>query len=102
MGPNLYLTPGGFTSFHQDGHGTVDSGHTCHAGYNEVVMLRRLPDSHKRNAMKYLPKGHDALYEKPHDDGKVHTLLISVLTESRDSSNLFFPFLLQDGPRDLA
>ena len=71
MGPNIYVTPGGFTSFHQDGHGTVDSGHSCLAGYNEVVMLRRLPDEHKRNAMDYLPEGHDALYEKPHDHKKV-------------------------------
>lgn len=33
MGPNMYLTPpGSFTSFHQDGFGTVDSGHTCISG----------------------------------------------------------------------
>jgi hypothetical protein len=67
MGPNLYITPGGFTSFHQDGHGTVDSGHTCLSGYNEVVMLRRLPEEHKVNAMDFLPAGHDALFGLPHD-----------------------------------
>ena len=41
MGPNLYVTPpGSFTHFHQDGHGTVDSGHQCLRGRNEVVMLQ--------------------------------------------------------------
>jgi len=41
MGPNLYITPpASFTHFHQDGHGTVDSGHLCLAGFNEVVMLK--------------------------------------------------------------
>ena len=33
MGPNLYVTPpASFTAFHQDGHGTVDSGHVCLSG----------------------------------------------------------------------
>jgi hypothetical protein len=52
MGPNIYITPpGSFTKFHQDGHGTVDSGHQCLRGYNEVVMLRRLTETHKINAI---------------------------------------------------
>lgn len=72
MGPNLYVTTGGFTSFHQDGLGTVDSGHTSVSGFNEVVMLRRLPEEHKKNAMKYIPggKGSDALYDEPHESFK--------------------------------
>jgi hypothetical protein len=71
MGPYTYLTPpGGFTSFHQDGYGTVDSGHTCLTGYNEVVMLRRLPEDFKREAMGKMAtggNGGDALYNPPHD-----------------------------------
>ena len=84
MGPNLYLTPpASFTQFHQDGHGTVDSGHMCLSGYNEVVMLRRLTEAHKRHALFLLNGGklnkafdfkwnsYDALYGRPHDDGYV-------------------------------
>ncbi len=82
MGPNMYLTPpGAFTSFHQDGHGTVDSGHTCIAGYNEVVMLRRLPEDHKCNAIRYMSKkverGRKPLYEAPHDRVQVRMRAIS-------------------------
>jgi hypothetical protein len=56
MGPNLYISPGGgYTQFHQDGHGTVDSGHSCLTGYNEVIMLRRLPECHKRQACQLIP-----------------------------------------------
>jgi len=77
MGPNLYITPpSSFTHFHQDGFGTVDSGHLCLAGYNEIVMLRRLPHDHKENAMNILTGRHrsedsskpryDGLYKLPH------------------------------------
>ena len=69
MGPILYLTPPGlFTHFHQDGHGSVDSGHQCIEGYNEVVMLRRLPEIHKNNAMNILCGNldYDALLGLPH------------------------------------
>jgi hypothetical protein len=73
MGPNLYITPpGAFTKFHQDGHGTVDSGHQCLRGYNEVVMLRRLTETHKINAIRILNgkdssiDEYDALYGLPH------------------------------------
>jgi hypothetical protein len=55
MGPNLYITPpGAFTWFHEDGHGTVDSGHQCLAGRNEVVMLRRMDEAHKAAALRML------------------------------------------------
>ncbi|KAL7579289.1 hypothetical protein ACA910_013969 [Epithemia clementina (nom. ined.)] len=73
MGPNLYVTPGGaYTHFHQDGNGTVDSGHCCLAGYNEVVMLRRLPERHKAEASRLLPNRgvYDALYRFPHENGQ--------------------------------
>jgi hypothetical protein len=72
MGPNIYMTPpSSFTHFHQDGHGTVDSGHLCCRGYNEVVMLRRLPERHKNHALHLLtgtPSSSSSfLYGKPHD-----------------------------------
>jgi hypothetical protein len=45
QGPNMYITPpGSFTFFHEDGFGTVDSGHQSLAGLNEVVMLSRIED----------------------------------------------------------
>ena len=73
MGPNLYVSPGGgFTHLHQDGHGTVDSGHLDVMGFNEVIMLRRMPAVHKRNACRIVPgasENYDALYGKPHDTG---------------------------------
>ena len=75
MGPNMYVTPpAAFTHFHQDGHGTVDSGHLCLAGYNEVVILRRLTERHKKHALMILtgdgtPNGYfDGLYQEPHQD----------------------------------
>ncbi len=72
--PNLYVTPpGAFTHFHQDGYGTVDSGHLCLSGYNEVVMLRRLDERHKKNALDILKSkdcDYDALYGLPHADGR--------------------------------
>jgi hypothetical protein len=78
MGPNLYVTPpASFTHFHQDGHGTVDSGHLCISGFNEVIMLRRLTERHKRHALWILsgkqPNGShfDGLYSVPHGDGLV-------------------------------
>jgi hypothetical protein len=52
---NIIVIGGGYTQFHQDGHGTVDSGHSCLTGYNEVVMLRRLPECHKRQACQLIP-----------------------------------------------
>lgn len=73
MGPNLYVTPGGaYTQLHQDGNGTVDSGHVVLSGYNEVVMLRRLPERHKSEASKFLPNRgeYDALYTFPHESGQ--------------------------------
>jgi len=77
MGPNAYLTPPeSFTQVHQDGHGTVDSGHLCLKGYNEVVMLRRLPEGHKLNALSLLRgegegTNYDGLYGLPHGDNLV-------------------------------
>jgi len=77
MGPNLYMTPpGSFTHFHQDGHGTVDSGHQCLAGYNEVVMLRRMSNDRKHHSLEILngnlgrddERSYDALYGLPHGD----------------------------------
>jgi len=81
MGPNLYISPpASYTHFHQDGHGTVDSGHACLAGYNEVVMLRRMSEHRKKHALHLLncadrtkgkPFFANALYELPHSDTRV-------------------------------
>ena len=96
MGPNLYVTPPStFTHFHQDGHGTVDSGHLCMSGFNEVVMLRRLTERHKQHALMILTGGFgaeedgkkkearpayfDGLYSEPHGDLLVSNM-ISVST----------------------
>lgn len=71
MGPNMYVTPpGSFTWFHRDGNGTVDSGHLALAGYNEVIMMRRLPLLHEQNAIDV---GSDKLYEQPHAHGLVRS-----------------------------
>ncbi|CAN0499222.1 unnamed protein product, partial [Ectocarpus sp. 8 AP-2014] len=44
-----------WTQFHQDGNGTVDSGHQCLAGRNRVIMLRRLDrEEDKRAALRIL------------------------------------------------
>jgi hypothetical protein len=75
MGPNLYVTPpASFTYFHQDGHGTVDSGHLCIQGYNEVIILRRVTERHKKHALWILSGSKndgsyfDGLYSEPHGD----------------------------------
>ena len=74
-----FAAGGGYTQVHQDGHGTVDSGHSNLSGYNEVVMLRRLPECHKRNACQMVPapesrqstaQAQNILYKLPHDDGR--------------------------------
>ncbi|CAM9790986.1 unnamed protein product, partial [Choristocarpus tenellus] len=80
MGPNLYITPpGSMTHFHQDGHGTVDSGHQCLTGRNRVIMLRRLSEHNKKRAMNILkgaslrPGGvyvDEGLYTAPHAPGE--------------------------------
>ena len=82
MGPNLYVSPGStFTTLHQDGLGTVDSGHSNLYGNNEVVMLRRLPETHKRAACALMPTksqimlstgelSENTMYRLPHDDGR--------------------------------
>lgn len=51
LGPNLYVTPANaFTVFHEDGCGTVDSGHQVLSGYNRVIMLGRLTGTLRRKA----------------------------------------------------
>jgi hypothetical protein len=58
---------------HQDGYGTVDSGHTVLEGYNEVILLRRIPERHKKHAVCQFPalveagsSAKDVLYGLPH------------------------------------
>ena len=70
---------GGYTQIHQDGHGTVDSGHTCICGFNEIIISRRLPEQHKLRACSMIPsresvgpeqQAKNMLYRLPHDDGR--------------------------------
>lgn len=72
FGPALHVSNLAFFS------GTVDSGHLCLSGYNEVIMLRRMPEEHKHRAL-YLLNGekscvdangcaYDGLYGLPHGD----------------------------------
>jgi hypothetical protein len=58
---------------HQDGYGTVDSGHTVLEGYNKVILLRRIPEPHKVHAVGIFPSLVEAgssakkvLYGLPH------------------------------------
>jgi hypothetical protein len=44
-------------------YGAVDSGHLCLSGYNEVVMLCRLPKGHDVNALHADGKG---FFDMPH------------------------------------
>jgi hypothetical protein len=71
-------TGGAYTSVHQDGHGTVDSGHTCLKGHNEVVLLRgSMPGNCKIKACSLIPgapgDGSKVLYTLPHQEGEVET-----------------------------
>jgi hypothetical protein len=71
FGPNLYITPPGtFTQIHQDGCGTVDSGHYCHRGYNEVIMLKRGTEKEMKEAEEILVG--KSVYDstEPHFEGK--------------------------------
>jgi hypothetical protein len=45
-----------------------DSGHFCISGYNEVLMLRRLPERHKLHACQMVPgfEKYNPLYDVPH------------------------------------
>ena len=55
MGPYLNVSPPGLTtSLHQNGQGTLDSGIVCISGFLEVVILRRLTERHKQNAIAIL------------------------------------------------
>ena len=62
---------GGSTDWHRDGNGTVDSGHINLHGYNEVVILRRLPEEHHENAMtictSLIEGTDDSFNSMPHD-----------------------------------
>ena len=54
-GPHVFVAPTtSFTSFHQDCYGTVDSVHHCHSGCNEIVMLPRLNQAKKLEALDIL------------------------------------------------
>ena len=72
---------GSFTGLHQDGDGTVDSGHSVIQGYNEVVMLTRLSEAKKLSACSILLAkdgkvtgskidGTVLLYTQPHEKNK--------------------------------
>lgn len=46
--------------------GTVDSGHLCISGYNEVIMMRVLSDDEIKDAYKILNGEYD---NEPHEGG---------------------------------
>lgn len=72
MGPNVYTTPAGsFTWVHQDGVGTVDSGHQSLGGVNEVIMFQRLTDASKQMVLNTLANtaGGYSPRTAVHDDG---------------------------------
>jgi hypothetical protein len=70
-GPNLYIAPpGAFTQIHQDGNGTVDSGHFCYKGFNEVCMLKRGTEKEMKEAEEILVGTGDYDSTQPHYDGK--------------------------------
>ncbi len=101
MGPNLHVTPpGSFTHFHQDGHGTADSGHMCIDAYNEVIMLRRMSEDHKRQALHYLHYDdrrrnaiqYDALYGLPHYDVSYVTVVHAIILIALSLSLVFLEF----------
>jgi hypothetical protein len=83
LSPTNHTIGGGFTGLHQDGHGTVDSGHTVMQGHNEVFMLPRLQESGKIQVCDILlggdgqnqsKVGEKALYCLPHDEvGSIQT-----------------------------
>ena len=53
--------------------GTLDSGHFCLSGWNEVIMLKQLPDNHLKNACETFFKNGDMVYSEPNFSGKVST-----------------------------
>lgn len=65
----------------QDGRGTVDSGHYVVDGYNEVIMLRRLPPRHKQKIMNtdlgVCAKEFDKSFALPHSDQTVCAVVYS-------------------------
>jgi hypothetical protein len=71
---------GVFSNLQQSGHGTMDSGYTNLSGYNEVIMLRQLPEGDKKKACQLIPshatddtlrkrRGHNILHQLPYDVG---------------------------------
>lgn len=60
--------PTTFTYFHQDGNGTVDSGHYCHKGYNDVILFGRLSNNQEKQ-MEAILFGEDYVPFQPHGDG---------------------------------
>ena len=78
MGPNLYFGEG-FTFFHQDGHGTVDSGHLNLTGFSDVIMLHGgMTPEQKEHAMQLLCAASNTNFWRglPHDTQSVSTLLL--------------------------
>jgi hypothetical protein len=76
-GGALLISP---LTVHVLGFGTVDSGHLCLSGYNEVILLRRLPKGHDRNAMLNALGG-DVFRTPHHNDEKVRIPQLSPLSD---------------------
>ena len=75
LGPHVFVAASNsYTGFHQDLYGTVDSVHYCHTGCNEVVMLGRLSDAQKMEAMRIL-------FSQAHSKSDAKKFALNVLSD---------------------
>lgn len=68
MGPYLFITrPGPITTFHKDGFGSVDSGHLCLSGYNEIIMFPSLADWQEKKVLEICGENAKSAFTEPHE-----------------------------------
>ena len=80
LGPHVFVAASNsYTGFHQDLYGTVDSVHYCHTGFNEVVMLGRLSDAQKMEAIWIL-------FSQAHSKSDAKKFVLNVLSDLTHSS----------------
>ena len=80
LGPHVFVdASNSYTGFYQDLYGTVDSVHYCHSGCNEVVILGRLSDTQKMEAMRIL-------FSQAHSKSDAQKFALNVLSDLTHSS----------------